>query len=209
MNFLEISNKSFSPRDYQTELLSQAYEENIITCLPLKQAKEFCALKLIQELSHELRRKNDRKISLYITTSTSAYNLIYYLTDLKVINLIDEDVIDWQEVLENYQVIFAEAEQCLQALEGSFLDLNTVNILIIDDCHYQTRKKELMTIFLNYYTNARNKPKVFGLAGALHSASCSPGRLGAELEYLEGLFNARAETTSDIVTVLRYIRAKN
>lgn len=203
MNFFEISNRSFSPRDYQTELLSQAYEQNIITCLPSKLAKEFCALKLIQELSHELRRKEDRKISIYISTSTSAYNLVFYLTDLKVINLNDEEQINWKNVKENYQVIFIEAEQCLNALEDLSLDLNDVNVLIIDDCHFRTRKKDLTTIFLNFYKKAKRKPKIFGLAGALHSASCSTGRLGAELEYLEGLLNARAETASDIVTVLR------
>lgn len=203
MNFLEISNRSFSPRDYQTELLSHAYEENIITCLPSKIAKEFIALKLIQELSHELRRKNDRKISIYITTSTSIYNLVYYLTDLKVIDLNDEEEIDWNQVKENYQVILIEAEQFLSALENSSLDLDSVNILVIDDCHYRTRKRDLSIIFLNYYKKAKRKPKVFGLAGALYSASCSTGRLGAEIEYLEGLLDARAETSSDIVTVLR------
>jgi endoribonuclease Dicer len=201
MNFLEISNRSFSPRDYQTELLSHAYEENIITCLPSKQAKEFIALKLIQELSHELRRKNGRKISLYITKSTSVFNLVHYLTDLKVINLNEAEEIDWQDVKQNYQVILIEAEECLSAIENSSLDLNSVNVLVIDDCH--SRKRELSTIFLNYYKKAKRKPKVFGLAGALYSASCSTGRLGAEIECLEGILDARAETASDIVTVLR------
>lgn len=203
MNFLEISNRSFSPRDYQTEILSQAYERNIITCLQSSQAKEFCALKLIQELSYELRRKNDKKISLYITNSLSAYNLLYYLTDLNVKSLTEEKDFDWTEIQKNYQVIFLESEQCLSILDSSLLDLNSVNILIVDDCHYRTFKKDLSTIFRHHYKNAEHKPKVFGLAGAVHSASCSPGRLGAELEYLEEIFNARAETASDVVTVLR------
>lgn len=203
MNFLEISNRSFSPRDYQTELLSHAFEENIIACLPSKIAKEFVALKLIQELSNELRRSKNRKISLYLTSSTSAFNLIFYLTDLKVKNINGEENVNWNDVLKNYQVILLEVEQCLNALESDALDLGSVSVLVIDDCHFQKQKKNLSKIFQNYYKNSKHKPKILGLAGALHSASCLPGRLGAEIEYLEGILDARAETASDIVTVLR------
>lgn len=205
-NFYEgnISAISFTPRDYQVELLSAAKERNIIICLSQNSAKEFCALKLIQELSHELRRKEDRKISLFLTSSPSAYNLIYYLTDLKVINLNDanEDLVDWEN-LNEHQVVILEAQTCLNALECSYIDLNRVNLIIVDDCHLRTRKPDLTEIFLKHFKNADQKAKIFGLAGPIHNAQCVPARLGAELEHLEMLMNAKAETASDIVTVLR------
>lgn len=203
-NLSNLSAVCFTPREYQIELLSAAKEKNIIVCLSSVSAREFCALKLIQELSHELRRKDNRKISLFLTTSTSAYNLIYYLTDLKVINLneLKDDEIDWEDIYDN-QVILLETKQCLDALECFYLDLNRVNLIIIDECHNRTRKSDLTEIFLKHYKEAAEKPKIFGLAGAIHSAACSPARLGAELEYLETLLKAKAETASDIVTVLR------
>ncbi|CRL07309.1 CLUMA_CG020288, isoform A [Clunio marinus] len=206
-NFYEgnISAISFTPRDYQVELLSAAKERNIIICLTQNSAKEFCALKLIQELSHELRNKPNKKISLFLTSSPSAYNLIYYLTDLKVINLNDlnEDLIDWDN-LTDYQVVILETQQCLDALKCSYLDLSCVNLIIVDDCHRRTRKSDITEIFLKYYKHCIEKPKIFGLAGPIHNAQCEPGRLGAELEHLESLMMAKAETASDIVTVLRY-----
>jgi endoribonuclease Dicer len=199
-NFYEgnISAISFTPRDYQVELVAAAKERNIIICLSQTAAKEFCALKLIQEL------RNQKKISLFLTSSPSAYNLIFHLTDLKVINLneLTNDEIDWDNLVE-YQVIILETETCLNALECSYIDLNNVNLIILDDCHRRTRKSDLTEIFLKHFKNAKEKPKVFGLAGPIHNAQCPPARLGAELEHLESLMKAKAETASDIVTVLR------
>jgi endoribonuclease Dicer len=203
-NLSNLSAVCFTPREYQIELLSAAKERNIIICLSSVSAREFCALKLIQELSHEVRRKENRKISLFLTSSKSAYNLIHYLTDLKVSNLNDlnDEEIDWENIHDN-QVILLETKQCLDALECYYLDLNRVNLIVVDECHNRTRKSDITDIFLNYYKNALEKPKIFGLAGPIHSAACSPARLGAELEYLETLLKAKAETASDIVTVLR------
>lgn len=206
LNFYEgnISAISFTPRDYQVELVAAAKERNIIICLSQNAAKEFCALKLIQEKSHELR--NHKKISLFLTSSPSAYNLIFHLTDLKVINLNlndpETDEIDWENV-NQHQVVILETETCLNALECSFIDLNKVNLIIVDDCHRRTRKSDITKIFQKHFKNAKEKPKIFGLAGPIHNAQCLPARLGAELEHLESLMKAKAETASDIVTVLR------
>jgi endoribonuclease Dicer len=207
MNFDgNLSAVSFTPRDYQVELLSAAKERNIIVCLSSNSAREFCALKLIQELSEELRVADERarKITLFLTSSNSAYNLIHYLTDLKVVNLNEhnEEEFDWESIKQN-QVVLLETNQCLDALENFYLDLNSVNLIIIDDCHQQARKSDITDLFLKHYNSTLHKPKVFGLAGSLHSAACSSARLGAELEYLESLLKAKAETASDIVTVLR------
>jgi endoribonuclease Dicer len=197
-----ISTISFTPRDYQVELVAAAKERNIIICLTQTAAKEFCALKLIQEKSHELR--NLKKISLFLTKSGTAYNQIYHLTDLKVINLneLESDEIEWESLEEN-QVIILETETCLDALECNYIDLNKVNLIIVDDCHRRTRKTDITEIFLKHFKNAKEKPRVLGLAGPIHNAQCVPARLGAELEYLESLMTAKAETASDIVTVLR------
>lgn len=199
-----FDNRSFSPRDYQNELVSQAIERNVIVCLSSNSAKEFCALKLIQELSYQLRQKQNSKTTLYLTSSSSAFCLISHLTDLRVIDANSkDDQVDWNNLQNDYQVIIVEIKQCLAALHSSLLNLNKINLIIVDDCHYRTKKTDITELFLKYYNNVEQKPKILGLAGPVHSAACNIGRLGAELEYLENLLNAKAETASDIVTVLR------
>ena len=199
-----ISAISFTPREFQVEILSAAKERNIITCLSQNPAKEFCALKLIQEMGHELRRKQNQKMTLFLTSSPTVFNLIFHLTDLKVINLndLEQDEIDWENLSEN-QIVILETELCLNALECSYIDLNVVNLIIVDECHRRTRKSDIVGIFLKHFKNAKEKPRIFGLAGPIHNAQCPPARLGAELEHLEWLLIAKVETASDIVTVLR------
>lgn len=179
MNFYEgnISAISFTPRDYQIELLAAAKERNIIICLSQNSAKEFCALKLIQEFSHELRNRDNDKVSLFLTKSPSAYNLIFHLTDLKVINLneLEYDVIDWENLKENH-VIILETETCLKALEAHYLDLNKVNLIIVDDCHRRAIKSDISQIFLKHFKDANVKARILGLAGPVHSAQCIPGK---------------------------------
>ena len=44
LNFDNLNQFSFTPRDYQTELLAAAIERNIIVCLSQNTAKEFVFL---------------------------------------------------------------------------------------------------------------------------------------------------------------------
>lgn len=199
----------FTPRDYEVELLAAAREQNIIICLGHNSSKEFIALKLIHELANQLRIENDRKITLYIVsegTGESAFNLIFHLTDLKVINLISisSNDIEWESVFDEHQVFVLSPEKCLDALKCNYLDLNIVNLMVIEDCHKNYVESDLNEIFKNDYLQTLEKPKILGLAGPLHNAGCPLGRLGAELEYLQKAFHSKAETASDIVTVLRY-----
>lgn len=199
----------FTPRDYEVELLAAAREQNIIICLGHNSSKEFIALKLVHELGKQLRRENDKKITLYIVsegTGESAFNLIFHLTDLKVINLISisSNDIEWESIFNEHQVFVLSPGKCLDALKCEYLDLNTVNLMIIEDCHKNYVGSDLNEIFKNFYLKSFEKPKILGLAGPLHNAACPLGRLGAELEYLQKAFHSKAETASDIVTVLRY-----
>lgn len=199
----------FTPRDYEVELLAAAREQNIIICLGHNSSKEFIALKLIHELGNQLRTSNERKITLYIVgegTGESAFNLIFHLTDLKVINLISisSNLIEWETVFDENQVFVLSPEKCLDALKCGYLDLNIVNLMVIEDCHKNYVESDLNEIFKNQYLETFEKPKILGLAGPLHNAGCPLNRLGAELEYLQKAFHSKAETASDIVTVLRY-----
>lgn len=202
--FDNVYTTAFTPRDYQVELLSAAKERNLIICLSQQSAKEFICLKLIQELSFELRRKENRKITIILSNSSTAFNLINNLTDLKVINMIDvNDKVSYDNLVQ-YQVIIMQTSKCLEALEGLFFNLQCVNLIVIDDCHKQSMKQDISKIFSNHYLSIADKPKIVGLAGAIHNAGCHPSQLGDELEFLEKLMMAKVETASDIVTLLRY-----
>nr|XP_029717928.1 endoribonuclease Dcr-1 isoform X1 [Aedes albopictus] len=205
-----IHTTALTPRDYQVELLASAKERNLILCLAHNSSKEFIALKLIHELGFQLRSQaeGERKRTIYISQNDSVFNLIRDLTDLRVVNVNDledeEEDFEWEQLVEDFQVIITDERKCLDAIICGYLDLNEVNLLVIDDCHKVYGNEEISKLFIEYYNGCWEKPKILGLAGPLHNAGCIPGRLSAELEQLEHCLQSKAETASDIVTVLRY-----
>lgn len=206
-----LSSTAFTPRDFQVELLAAASEQNIIICLGHNSSKEFIALKLILEKSHELRRHTNHvhKVTLILTaTSTggeSLYNLIFHLTDLKVLNVNEhsDESFDWSTNLAEYQVIILNISKCLDAASIGAIDFSLINLIIIEDCHKNYSNYELVQLLQCIRENG-SMPKILGLAGPLHSAGCSTDQLAFHLEVLENTIQCKAETASDIVTVLRY-----
>lgn len=207
-----LSSTAFTPRDFQVELLAAASEQNIVICLGHNSSKEFIALKLILEKSSELRTHNNvdnlHKITIVLTaTSTGAeslYNLIYHLTDLKVLNCNEnlDEVYDWPNLHNGYQVIILDINKCLDAASKQSLDSSLINLIVIDECHKNYSNPELIRL-LEYVRKSNPKPNILGLAGPLHSAGCSTDQLAFHVEILEKTLQCRVETASDIVTVLR------
>lgn len=208
-----LSSTAFTPRDFQVELLAEASEQNIIICLGHNSSKEFIALKLILERSNELRTHNNdsvHKVTIVLTATPtggeSLYNLIYHLTDLKVLNYnenADEIEIDnWASLLNRYQVIILNVTKCLNAASIQSIDFSLFNLIIIEDCHKNYSNHELVKLF-EYVRRSNPMPKILGLAGPLHSAGCSTDQLAFHVEVLEKTLQCRVETASDIVTVLR------
>lgn len=209
-----LHSTTFTPRDFQVELLAAAGEKNIIICLGHNSSKEFIALKLILEKSHELRRGRhdiNRKITLYITSEScggeSTHNLLFHLTDLKVINLNVKALgeLDLERCFEEFQVVILNVDLCLDALICSYLDLSRVNLIVIEDCHMRCESNTQIDKLSAYVNDSVPKPRILGLAGALHNAGCRPEHLTFNLEQLEQQMQCTAETASDIVTVLRLV----
>ncbi|XP_055849068.1 endoribonuclease Dcr-1 [Episyrphus balteatus] len=202
-----VHTTSFTPRDYQVELLASASEQNTMLCLGHKSSKEFIALKLLQEKARELRQ-NRSKVSLYLSrlSGESAYNLIYHLTDLKVYNEAKQND-DSDNAIVKYgeaQVLILKPKTCLRGLKNGDINMENVNLIVLEDCHEIKEQSDMFLIFRDFYSKLESKPKVLALAGPLHSAGCAPEDLNAMLEILEKKVYCKAETASDIVTVLRY-----
>lgn len=212
-----LSSTAFTPRDFQVELLAAASEQNIIICLGHNSSKEFIALKLILEKSYELRSHNNeknKKCTLILTATSSGgesiYNLIYHLTDLKVLNAntVLDNPVDWSKHIRGYQVIISDITKCLDGAKMGVVDFSFINLIVVEDCHKKYNDDELIKL-LEHVRKSEHQPKILGLAGPLHSAGCRPDQLAFHLEMLERTIQCKAETASDIVTVLRYVRITN
>lgn len=198
----------FTPRDYQVELLAAAYEGNTMICLGHKSSKEFIALKLLQEQAKDMRAT--KKICIYLSCNEaqSIHTMIQHLTDLKVFHAKQENGISGTSVHipQDYEVYIMEPANLLELLKKDDISLSQVQLLVLEDCHEACVYQDLLPLFKEYYFSSdgvSEMPKILGLAGPLHSASCELQELSAMLNALEENVCCRTETASDIVTVLR------
>ncbi|KAL5284380.1 DICER1 family protein [Megaselia abdita] len=199
-----VHTTAFTPRDYQVELLSSAIERNTLICLGQKSSKNFIALKLIQELSYSVR--NNQKKTIYLTNGDgdSPYILLFHLTDLKVLHAVKSLKEDQEVNFEEYQVIIISPVDFLLYLETEELSLESINLIVIEDCHNIEEQEPVFELFRKFYPICEKKPRVLALGGPIHSANCPPKNLKAVLEILENSIHCFTETSSDVVTVLKF-----
>ncbi|XP_035894675.1 endoribonuclease Dcr-1 [Anopheles stephensi] len=219
-----IHTTALTPRDYQTELLSMAREENLIVCLAHNSAKEFLAVKLIQSMrSERWGNPGAPRKTVYLTPRvdrTLLSSMVSNLTDLKVANVGAElgngDLHEpdcthsaiTTDVASADVIFFGSDSSLLEYIDQGTVQVEDVSLLIVEECHKSYGHQELWEICSRLDRNANRSPKhstrILGLAGPLHGAGCTPERLCWELHYLERCLRARIETASDITSVLRF-----
>ncbi|RZF36221.1 hypothetical protein LSTR_LSTR008547 [Laodelphax striatellus] len=205
-----VYTKSFTPKEYQVELLDAAKNRNIIVCVGNGPNKTFIALKLIQELSNSLRKsvRKDGQRMVYLTATDSAVTqmavVLRNLTDLNVGEYTNsEKDLD----LDHNQVLVMSSEACWYFLATGHLNFNIVNLLIADECHHSIRDHPMKKVIeACRHVLANPEMRVVGLTSPLMPGpgGGEPGRLEAEVKRLEHALHCKAETASDIVSVLRY-----
>lgn len=199
---------TFTPREYQVELLDTAKKRNTVVCSSTSNAKAFIAVKLLQEFAQETRKENGRR-ALFVLGAQNLHIMtshIKLLTDLTVCNLseavCDED--EWSECLQNNSVIVTTAMVCTDLIELGLLVLDHFNLLVIDDCLYGERQCYIERLMRTYdQVQDDNKPRILGLAAGLLGPELQPVRLEAELQRLERLLCSSVDTSSELVTLLR------
>uniref|UniRef100_A0A182RPL1 ribonuclease III n=1 Tax=Anopheles funestus TaxID=62324 RepID=A0A182RPL1_ANOFN len=217
-----IHTTALTPRDYQTELLAMAREENLIVCLAHNSAKEFLAVKLIQSMRSERweHPETTARKTVYLTPRvdrTLLSSMVSNLTDLKVANVGLEEFSEGLPELDTSGqsavstdvasadvLFFGSDSTLLEYIEQGKVQTEDVSLLIVEECHKSYGHQELWEICSRLVCKMNQRTRILGLAGPLHGAGCTPERLCWELHYLERCLRARIETASDITSVLRF-----
>lgn len=203
----DVHTKSFTPREYQVELLDNAQDHNIIICLGTGTAKVFIASKLIVECAIEIRKKQKCTIYLAHTPSVVTFMASYlqYLTDLSVQWFSQFDPTTFEQQTSNKQVLVMTPDICANALSEGVLNLACVNLLIIDQCQLVVKPNNpLQQVMKAYGELNESKPRVVGFTPQLFNSGCNPSKLEWEMNRLESALNSTAETASEIVSLLRF-----
>ncbi|XP_011149855.1 endoribonuclease Dcr-1 [Harpegnathos saltator] len=204
----QVYTKSFTPREYQVELLYAAKEKNIIICLGKNFEQTFIVIKLIQEFATNNRRLISKggKRAIYILNNEDKCVIkatyIKQLTDLKVL-VCDSVPEDFAESFESSHVLVGTPKVYTQLISEKKLLPCHINLVIVDECHKSNEDSNLKFI-LQTFLLCNNVPRIIGLAVPLFNLTEAPGRLGLEIEKVEATFQCGVETTNDILSIIRY-----
>ncbi|XKL67863.1 hypothetical protein PGB90_003354 [Kerria lacca] len=206
-----VHTKFFTPKEYQVELLEASKNRNIIACIGNIATKTFISLKLIQELSVPFRRSRKKKYALFIAESiqnaTHYISAIKHLTDLNLSNLMQYSLPLNKfvtEIISQSQVIIANNLQALELVSNGYISMNDIYLLIIDDCHYCMIKNHPLNKLMQYIDSKENV-RIFGMIYPLYTISdLNPGKIEADLNELQEIMHCEIETTSDVVSILKY-----
>ncbi|KAK3931803.1 Endoribonuclease Dcr-1 [Frankliniella fusca] len=202
-----VCTKSFTPREYQVELLDNAKDRNIIICLGTGPAKIFITSKLIVESAIEVRKNEKCTIYLAHNDNVVSFMATYleYLTDLSVQSFFEWNPKKFQELRSNKQVLVMTPDICVNAVNEGLVNLSCVNLLIIDQCQLVVNVNHPLQQLMKIYGSLNGcKPRLLGLTPSLFSAGCDSSRLEWALNQLESALHSSVETASEIVSLLRF-----
>ncbi|KYM78866.1 Endoribonuclease Dcr-1 [Atta colombica] len=205
----QVYTKSFTPREYEVELLYAAKEKNIIVCLGKNSEQTFLSIKLIQEFATNNRRlvSNGGKRAIYILNDKDKCTIIgtyiKQLTDLKVLAC-DLGILEgFDKSFESSHVLVGTSKVYAQLISESKLLPCHINLVIVDECHKSIEDSNLKFI-LQTFLLCNNVPRIIGLAVPVFNLTQEPGRLGLEIEKVEAAFQCEVETANDILSIIRY-----
>ncbi|XP_033323014.2 endoribonuclease Dcr-2 isoform X1 [Megalopta genalis] len=213
-NIMENCTNEFTPRTYQIDLYEIALQQNTIIYLPTGCGKTFIAVMLIRQLSSAIRRPyaEGGKHTVFLVNSvplvTQQSNYIARTTGLTCGEYYGEKGVDywsdkeWNTELENHQVLIMTSQIFLDALCHSFMFLNRVNLLILDECHSAVNDHPMRQIMQLFKACAvEEQPRVLGLTATLLNANVHLNKVESIIRNLEITLHAKIATVNSLSQV--------
>lgn len=120
---------------------------------------------------------------------------------------------DQDEVIGNNQwlpyksdILVAKASSFLQFIKFGVLDLTSISLIILDQCHHATYPDHPFALLLNHADNCEldTRPKIVGLSSEIsHQLSCLQDTEGF-FSSVEETFNCKASVSYDLLALNKY-----
>ncbi|CAL0301024.1 unnamed protein product [Lupinus luteus] len=173
-------------RSYQLEALEKAIKENTIVFLETGSGKTLIAIMLLRSYAY-LLRKPSPYIAVFLVPKvvlvSQQAESVKALTDLKVGMYWGEMGVDywdagtWKKEIEKYEasafafVLVMTPAILLRSLRHSFLKLNMIKVLIMDECHHARGRDPYACIMREFYhdqlqSGTSDLPRIFGMTAS-------------------------------------------
>nr|ACC62400.2 ribonuclease III [Penaeus monodon] len=203
----------FTPREYQVELVDACLKGNTLSVLASRSTRTFLITMVTREMAHLTRSKEQGgKGQRTLLTGWSGPGLvrageaIQQNTNLAVTTYTRLEQVEgwlpsrWSQTFTEAQVIIMTVDVLEKGLETGLLQLDMLNLLVITDAHRVATFPPLIKV-LNLCRGCR----ILGMTSPVLSHACSPPQLESFLTHLQDATSCVVDTSSEIVTVLRYV----
>ncbi|KAH8257984.1 hypothetical protein KR038_003610, partial [Drosophila bunnanda] len=202
------------PRDYQLRLVDYITKHNGIIYLPTGAGKTYVAILALKRFSQDMNKtiEDGGKRALFMCNTVELARqqavALKRHTSFKVGFYVGEQGVDdwprgkWTDEVRDNQVLVGTAQVILDMFAQRYLELGSVSIVIIDECHHGTGRhpyREFMRLFLCVGQNQK-LPRVVGLTGVLVKGN-EIKQVAKKLQELETTFRGKIITVSDLKEV--------
>jgi endoribonuclease Dicer len=165
-------------RRYQLDVLEQAKAKNTIAFLETGAGKTLIAILLIKSVHKDLMSQNRKMLSVFLVPKVPLVyqqaEVIRNQTCFQVGHYCGEmgqdfwDSRRWQREFESKQVLVMTAQILLNILRHSIIRMETIDLLILDECHHAVKKHPYSLVMSEFYhtTPKDKRPAIFGMTAS-------------------------------------------
>nr|KJB09575.1 hypothetical protein B456_001G150400 [Gossypium raimondii] len=165
-------------RQYQLDVLEQAKRKNTIAFLETGAGKTLIAVLLMKSISDDLQKHNRKMLSVFLVPKVPLVyqqaEVIRERTGFQVGHYCGEmgqdfwDARRWLREFESKQVLVMTAQILLNILRHSIIKMESINLLILDECHHAVKKHPYSLVMSEFYhtTPKEKRPSVFGMTAS-------------------------------------------
>ncbi|KAG6628849.1 hypothetical protein CIPAW_14G041000 [Carya illinoinensis] len=212
-----FSSECYKPRSYQSKMFEVAMRRNTIAVLETGAGKTLIAVMLIKDIAQAIKSSGNKKLIIFLAPTVHLVNqqfeYIKIHTNLEVGDYYGAKGVDewslksWEKEIIKQDVLVMTPQVFLDVLRKAFLSLETVCLMIIDECHRATGNHPYTKIMKEFYHKSNGKPKIFGMTaspvvrkGVSSTADCED-----QISELEMMLDSQIYTVEDRTEMEVYV----
>ncbi|PON73127.1 Endoribonuclease Dicer-like3a [Parasponia andersonii] len=198
-----------NPRRYQLEVYEVAVKRNTIVVLETGAGKTLIAVMLISHIGKTIKSNGAKKFIVFLAPTVHLVNqqfeVIKSHTQFEVgeyhggKGVDDWTEKDWENEMNQHDVLVMTPQVLLDALKRAFFSLETVGLMVIDECHHTRGNHPYTKIMKDFYHKCGSKPKIFGMTASpvVRKGGSSTMECEGQISELESILDSQIYTVED------------
>ncbi|KAI4337204.1 hypothetical protein L6164_015649 [Bauhinia variegata] len=168
--------KHFDLQGYQLEVFEAARRRNTIAVLDAGSGKTFVVVMLIKDIGQAIKASGVKKLIVFLAPTVHLVNQqfkeIKEYTKFEVEEYYGAKGVDdwnlerWEKEISEHDILVMTPRILLDVLRKAFLKIEKICLMIIDECHRATGNHPYAQIMKEFYHEANEKPKIFGITAS-------------------------------------------